>query len=248
MKLKFFIYIIFLPLMFGCAKQKKTNSKLVINYLKEAAVEAESGNFAKAYNLAEQAYKMDPTPQNAALKATLLYQLKKFDESAALFKKIIDDPKTSNYVRSDVKNNYACNLLCLNRKEEAKQIWHDLAMDKNYLSPEVAWFNLGLMEFSEGITEKRDPAESKQIHANIKFTNSANLFAKAVDIASNYIDAYFYLALCQAHLKQFEHAKDNLLLIISKIPEHTPAKQLLAKIDEEITKNRQESSTQTFTR
>jgi tetratricopeptide (TPR) repeat protein len=231
-----FSYLLFLTLLFGCAKQKKNNSNEVTNHLKEASIEAEAGNYQRALEITNKAYKIDPSPKIGALKATLLYQLQKFEESLTLFKKIIDDPKTPALTKSDVKNNYACTLLCLNRKEEAKQIWRNLAFDKNYLSPEVAWFNLGLLEFSDGISEQKELNENKKTHSKIHFNNSTKFFEKAIEIACNYIDAYFYLAIAQFQLKQFEQAKNNILTILSKVPEHKPAQDILIRINSEISK------------
>ena len=225
--------------MFSCAKQKKSNPDAAINFVKEASLESEAGNYQKALEQANKAYSLDPSPKIAALKATLLYQLQKFDESLALFKKIIDDSETPIHTRSDVKNNYACNLLCLGKKEEARQVWKDLTFDKFYLSPEVAWFNMGLLEFSDGLAEFRELDKNKKTHSKLHFSNSMKFFEKAVDIASNYIDAYFYLAIAQFQLSKFDEARDNLLIILSKIPEHKPAQELLVKVDNEIMKLKQ---------
>lgn len=238
MKLKY-LHLILLTLIFGCAKQKKSQPDVALNYIKEASVESEAGNFQKALELTNKAYALDPSPKVGALKATLLYQLQRFEESSNLFKKIIDDSRTPAHTKSDVKNNYACTLLCLNKKEEAKMIWRDLAFDKNYLSPEVAWFNLGLLEFSDGMMELKELDKNKKAHSKVHFHNASKFFEKAVDIASNYIDAYFYLAVCSFQLEELQEARDNLLIILSKIPEHKPAQDFLTKVNEEIAKIKQ---------
>lgn len=222
----------------GCQKKTNNNISLSKNHVQEAALEAESGNFQKALAAAEKAYKLNPSPQIAALKATLIYQLKHFDESLALFKKIIEDKNTPDHLKADVKNNYACNMLCLNKKDEARRIWMELTRDKSYLSPEVAWFNLGLLEFSDAMELKQKGEEAKLIQSKMHLGSAIKLFEKAVNIASNYIDAYFYLALSQEQLDMPDEAKENLLIILSKVDNHAPAQQLLKRVDEKIIKNR----------
>lgn len=227
-------FIILVLILSGCAKKETNNIALANNYIKEASYEAESGNYQKALYLADQAYKHNKTPQVNALRATLLYQLKNFNESSALFKKIMEDRETPSNLRADVKNNYAVSLLCLNKKDEAKKLWIELTSDRNYFSPEVAWYNLGLLEFNEALSKKAEKEESKKLQSNIHFNRAEKLFEKAIDIASNYIDSYFYLALCQEQLDELEKAKENLLIILTKIDNHGPAKQLLERIDKQI--------------
>lgn len=226
-------FLLSIPLLFACAK-KEPNKSLATDYLKEASAEAQAGNYQKALYLAEQAYKIHSTPQIAAFKATLLYQLKHFSESLKLFKKIIDDTKTPRQVRADVMNNYACTLLCLNRVEEAKNIWTSLTLDKDYLSPEVAWFNLGLLDFSDALRAQQADEQHKKLAAKTYFAQAGAKFKRAVEIACHYIDSYYYLALCQEQLQQYDLAKETLLVILSKYPDHDAATRLLERLDKEI--------------
>lgn len=226
--------ILLLPILFFSCAKKQPNLNAATSYLKEAAIEADAGNYQKALYFAEQAYKINPVAQVAALKATLLYQLKKFNESLDLFKKIIADPKTPSNIKADVMNNYACNLLCLDKKEEAKLVWQQLVSDKNYLSPEAAWFNLGMIEVGEGLRKRNSSEEKVKLQANINFGTAIKYFENATDIACNYIDAYFYLAYCQVQLQKFDDAKKNLIIVLSKAPEHKPAADFLKQVDKKI--------------
>lgn len=226
-------FLLIIPFLFSCAK-KPANKSLALDYVKEASVEAQAGNYQKALYLADQAYAINPAAHILALKATLLYQLKHFQESLKLFKKIIDDKNTPKQVRADVMNNYACNLLCLNKVEEAKKIWQELTLNKDYLSPEVAWFNLGLIEFSDALQAKTAEEETKKLQANIRFARAMQNFQQAISIAQHYIDAYYYLALCQEQLQQFTAARESLLFILSTVPQHTAASALLERIDKKI--------------
>ena len=232
MQKKFFLII---PFLFSCAKKKPTNTETpqFMDYMKQASSQAAAGNYETALNFANKASQTNPSPQASALKATLLYQLKRFEESEKLFKKIIDDKNTSMQIRCDVMNNYACNLLCLNKKEEAKKIWQELALCENYISPEVAYFNLGLLEFSQALEKKQalDADPQKKIQSNIKFANAAMMFERAVNIASNYVDAYYYLALSLEQIKKYDRAQEALAILLSKAPDHKPAKALLIRIN-----------------
>ncbi len=192
-------------------------------------LEAEEKNFKKALQLVDKSIQESPTPQAYALKATLFYQINEFQESVSLFKKIIRDKETPATIKADIMNNYSCALLASGQKEEAKENWRILTKDKNYLSPEVAWFNLGLLDFYEASEKGFIPELSKT-----KLANALKNFSNAVAIASEYIDAYFYLGLTYLKLKDYERAREVVINLITKEPKHEAARLLLEEINKEI--------------
>ncbi|MDR3646876.1 MAG: hypothetical protein P4L22_05050 [Candidatus Babeliales bacterium] len=208
--------------LFISSCQKKQNVNLAKNLYEQSIIEAEDGNLKNALHIINKSIDMKPNLNSYALKATILYQLKEYHESLPIFQKIISDKKFSSTLKTDVMNNYACTLLALDKKHEAKEIWHQLVSDKNYLSPEVAWFNLGLLEFKEGLSN------------NLNKTNlekSKQFFSNAVNISSEYADAYFYLALVLFYLNELESAKKVTLSLLGISPEHEAGKALLNKIN-----------------
>ncbi len=227
MKFKYIFFIIIIFIFTSCYKKK--NNQLAKNYYEQSLVEAEEKNFKKALQLVDKSLSESPTPQAYALKATLFYQINEFQESVSLFKKIIRDKETPSTMKADIMNNYSCALLALGKKEEAKDNWKILTKDKNYLSPEVAWFNLGLLEFYEASEKGFIPELAKD-----KLLNALRNFTNAISIATEYIDAYFYLGLTYLKLKDYAKAKEVVINLITKEPKHEAANLLLDEINKEI--------------
>ena len=220
------IYLILLFLVASCAK--KTNYLLSKNLYEQSLLESKNKNFNRALQLVNEAIAKYKNPQAEAQKAILLYQLGKYNESMALFKTLIKDAKISPTIKTDIQNNYACTLLNLNKVSEAKEIWLNLTTQTNYLSPEVAWYNIGLLELLES---------KKLIDPKKALIEAENAFINALKISKEYIDAQFYLAITQIMLDKKEAARKNLIELITSTPEHTSAQAVLNSLDAETTIN-----------
>lgn len=225
MKKNFIIITILICFLTACNK-KKTNSTVAKNYFQQSLVAAEK-NKREALALVDQSIAAEQTPRAYALKATLLYQTGNYQESLRLFEKLMQDKSTPAHLKTDVSNNYACNLLAVGKNEKAKEIWLGLTTNRYYLSPEVAWFNLGLLELAS-VPERPLPLleeEQKQLE------QAEVYFRKAVKINQDYLDGYFYLSITLIRLNKLDEAKQELIHVIGIMPEHQNAQNLLLTID-----------------
>lgn len=225
MKQNFIIITISLLFLTGCAKKKTTNSTLAKNYFQQSLIAAER-NKREALVLIDQSLNIDPTPRAYALKATLLYQIGEYQDSLKLFEKVINEKSASATLKTDVYNNYACNLIMVGDTAKAKQTWLELANNRHYLSPEVAWFNLGLLECSS-VAEKKELTKAEKN----KLELALSYFRKATKINNDYIDCYYYISLTLIRLNQLEQAKQELIHVVGIMPEHQNAQNLLVYID-----------------
>ena len=219
-------------LLVACGK-KRPNSSLAKNYFQQSLIAAEK-NKREALVLIEQSIKTEPTPRAYALKATLLYQIGEYQESLKLFENIVNDKSTPIYLKTDVSNNFACNLLALGQIDKAEAVWQNLAEDRHYLSPEVAWFNLGLLELAR-VPEKQTTLTKKE---KSHLEKAETYFRKANKINQDYIDSYYYLTLALIRLNRLDEAKQEVVQIIGIMPEHKNAKNLLTTIDKLKRQNR----------
>lgn len=209
-----FLLVVTIIIFTNCCKKK--NIYLAKNYYEQSLIEAEDKNYKKALQLLDQSIALYSIPQAFALKATLFYQIKEFSESLKLLKKIIDDKNTLPSLKCDVMNNYACTLLALKQHAQAEEIWKQLSIDKNYLSPEVAFFNLGLLSLNN--------TDNKQLHTSYYYFN------KAIESAPGYIDAYFYLAKTLIYLQEYDKCKKILIFLLKLQPEHEQARVILREL------------------
>lgn len=226
MKQKFIILNLLCFLLGACTKKPK-NNHLAKNYFQQSVLAAEK-NKREALSLVEQSLKLDPTPRAYALKATLLYQIGKYEESLSLFEKVIKEKSTPLHLKADVSNNYACNLLVLGQIDKAKDVWLELTDNRYYISPEVAWFNLGLLDF--GSIPNQPGTLSKP--NKLKLEQAVNYFKKAIKLNTDYIDSYYYLSLALVRLNRLEEAKESLIQIIGIMPEHQGAQNLMKAINQ----------------
>lgn len=225
-KKKNLVFIIFFLLTTSCKKQPNLN--LAKNYYEQSLVEVEEKNSTKAIQLIDKSIEISPSPQALALKAAIYYQNKQFSESLAIFKKIMKEKNLPITLKTDIINNIACTHLALGQVEEAKKMWIDLTNNINYLSPEVAWFNMGMLDLTEAIQKR------SEIQASTKLLkNAQTYFSKAISIANEYVDAYFYLAITNFNLKDYYKTKEILVSILSIVPDHEPAKEFLNKVNKE---------------
>ncbi len=212
-------------LLAGCAS--KQNHRLSKSLYDQSLFEFKQKNYKKSLQLINDALEKYKSPQALSHKAILLYQLNKHNESLQIFKQLIKDPKIPPSLKPDILNNYACTLLSLNKPEQAKKIWLDLTIDSNYLSPEVAWHNIGMLE----LLESKKTSSNKTGH----YTEAEKAFTEATNISKEYIDALFYLAITKIMLGKTALARQTLIELVTIAPEHTTAKDILTRLDSETT-------------
>ncbi|KKP24719.1 MAG: hypothetical protein SZ59_C0001G0037 [candidate division TM6 bacterium GW2011_GWF2_28_16] len=217
----FFLNILFfLP---SCNKQK--NNKLAQNYYKMALVELQDQrdlnnySYKKALEYVNLALNLNTTPEYLALKATLLLELA--DENVALefFDAALINTK-DNKLKCEILNNKAClqaQIGMLSKNENLINssilIWQDLTKNKDYLTPEVALYNI-----------------SKVNAYNNNYINAKQNLEHAIKLAPNYLDAHYYLALINYNLSDFNAAKREIDSVLFLYPEHKNALQLKSLI------------------
>src|SRR5438045_329767 len=119
MKNKFLVFFCLFILLPAC--KKKTNTRLAKNYYEQSMLEIEDKNYTKAMQLINKSIEIAPTAQALAIKASLAYQNKDYNESISLFKQIIKDNNASSTIKADVANNLACTYLAMGNFDEAKK-------------------------------------------------------------------------------------------------------------------------------
>ncbi len=216
MKTNFLQILLFLSFFLSGCSVKKDRSNLAHNYYQQALVAAEK-NPREALALLEKSLSEQIIPRALIFKATLLFQTKEYAESLTLFEKIIKDKSYPETLQTDALNNYACLLINLNKLDQAEKIWQELINNKHYLSPEVAWFNIGLLNLNRQLYNK-----------------AAHAFNSAIRIASDYIDAYYYLTVTLMKMQEWELARKTVIELIGQIPEHQSALELLEQIDQKL--------------
>jgi tetratricopeptide (TPR) repeat protein len=231
MKQKFIILNATLFLLTACANKKNQKAGLAKNYFQQSLIAAEK-NKREALALIDKSIDADPTPRSYALKAMLLYQIGHYQESLVLFEKVINEKATPASLKTDAYNNYACNLLMVGQAEKAKKIWLDLTQNRHYLSPEVAWFNLGHLELLEVTSQPKKTVLDKNDHE--KLTVATNYFKNSIQINSDYIDAYYYLSIALIYLEHFAEAKQTLIQVVAIMPEHENAQKLLQELNNKL--------------
>ena len=200
----------------GCQKQTKADKELQANrFLEQATLAAQEHRYNEAIQAINKSLALKESPQVLALKATWLYRIGNTDASLELFEKILNSPSLSSSLRADTKNNYACVLNQHNEKKKAEQLWQELTKDMDYLTPEVAYFNLGLLAISQK-----------------NFMKAIDKFNHAITLTPDYVDAYYYLAIAYFYTRDFEHAHESLERVLSLANQHKAAQALLKKVKE----------------
>ncbi len=220
--------LIIIPLLVQCGKQKK-DEPLASNFFQQASLEAEHGNPKKALNLIEKSIEYKSTPKALLLKATLLYSINELNESVTLFKKIINDKKTPPAMKADALNNYASALYDMGDPDQAYGIWCELGINKDYLSPELSYFNLGLVHLRKATKLPDDTPEYFE-----ELENAERRLKQALTVSKNYTDALFYLGQIYIRRNQLLPARDVLIDLLLESPEHEIAKNLLLRIEKQI--------------
>jgi tetratricopeptide (TPR) repeat protein len=200
--------IITFLLLSGCANFKKNK----INY-RQALVEIEEGNNHKAILILEEYLKINFDPQAAALQANLLFGESNYLEGVQILQKALRYTKNSN-LKYDILNNLACGLMILEKDQDATAIWHQISKEKLYATPELAYFNLGFHEF-----------RSQNYQA------ASQYFTQCLALQPQYYDARWYLSLTYAYLKDYQLAREQLIILERQLPENTNVLNLQNQIN-----------------
>ena len=150
-----------------------------------------------------------------ALKATLLFRLNYEDEGLFCFDEALScNPNSA--VRTEILNNKACLLAengmknnDLNKINEALDLWAMLQLDKDYLTPEVAYVNAAKVFFN-----KKD------------YKKVNDLLFKAIHLSPGYLDAHYYLASNAYFLEDFLLANKQVQTVLYLEPNHKGAQEL----------------------
>ncbi len=220
MKTKFPQILLLLSCILTGCTAKKDRSNLANNYYHQA-LEAAEKNPREALDLLEKSLAEQVIPRALIFKATLLYQTKEYTESLALFEKIIKDKSYPETLQTDALNNYACLLINMGKLNQAEKVWQQLINNKHYLSPEVAWFNIGLLNLNRKA-----------------FNKAAHAFNSAIRIANDYIDAYYYLTITLMEMGEWELARKTIMELIGQMPEHQAALELLEQLNQKLKSKR----------
>ena len=170
------------------------------------------GSWKKALSYIDTALKTDQKAEYYALKATILFVLGNQDKSKNLFKQALKVSENKT-VRQEILNNYACVLAEGGEKEEALRLWDSLAINEDYLTPEVALVNKGKVLMEQGLAEQ-----------------ASQSFAQAVGYAPGYLDAQYFLALARVQLNDVKGARDSIKTILYLDKDHQGALLLAKKL------------------
>lgn len=227
--MKINLYFLLPLLLCACGKKLDKNEPLASNFFQQASLESQHGNPKKALNLVNKSIEHKKTPQAMLLKATLLYTIGSTEESIVLYEQIIHDKKTPRAMASDAKNNYASALYKLGKTQRAQELWEELCIDQDYLSPELAYFNLGIAHFKHALKQ----TESESAY-NQSLKEAEQNLRQAITISKYYIDALFFLAQIKIRQNKLEEARDILLDVLVESPEHALAEDLLHRLESQV--------------
>lgn len=129
--------------------------------------------------------------------------------SLQLFKKVADDVGVAEPLRAQAKNNIAVILCQLGNTNEAISLWKELSTNQYYTTPEVALYNLGLLEFNHN-----------------RYEQACTYFKQALEIAPLYTDVHFYLGLVYYELNQPTAARECFASVLLHMPQHEAARYL----------------------
>lgn len=212
------LFLVGLLLLTASCGKKQENHKLARNHYKLALLELRESDTVplqagkRALSAIERAIHIDPSAEYYAFKATLLLRLGHVDASNETFKQAISVAKQP-HVLAEIKNNYACVLAEQGDHAGAQQLWQELVHDKDYLTPEVALVNQGKLAATQG-----------------EYQAAQELFARATQLAPNYIDAHFYTALVARACGDESYARNAIGTVLFLDPQHSPARELATEM------------------
>ncbi|MCK4651256.1 hypothetical protein KAT08_03745 [Candidatus Babeliales bacterium] len=218
-----FLEFLIITFFFGCSKKKNVN--LARTYYKLSLLDLSSedklgkapsqNSYKKALCNIEKAIEQEARAEYLAIKGTILFKLNKEEEGYEFFQKALH-VKSDPQIKTEILNNKACLLAQLGMKsnqdekiEKALQIWLDLQDNKDYLTPEVAFFN-----------------QSKVCFYKKEFEKAKENLVEAVSLEPDYLDAHYYLSFIAYNLNDFNLAKDHIETVLLLEPTHKGAQQL----------------------
>lgn len=223
-QLNAFFVCFFIFFISGCGKQK--NNKLAQNYYKMAMEELSDMKNGKEYSckraidFVDMAISLDDKPEYLAFKATLLFELGYDEIGENFFDNALSKTKNEK-LRCEILNNKACLLAQVgmfnndnSKVDYAFNTWQDLIYNKDYLTPEVAYFN-----------------QSKFYIFKNNYELAKEKLLRSIEISPNYIDAHYYLALVYYNLSDIRAAKNEIQTVLYLFPEHKSAKRLQQILD-----------------
>lgn len=191
--------IIFVLIIVVTACKKPTKNS---NFLADQAyLEIKNGKNNKAIEILETALNKNYDSNLAALQGSLLFQEQKFSLAEKIFKKILDSDISESF-KTEILNNLACCYAANNKKNDAKQIWLNLLNNNYYSMPEIANFNIGLMEFQ-----------------NNEYLNAIKYLEKSLERDPEYFDARYYLALSYYYYDR-KKCLEQIKILENKFPEN----------------------------
>lgn len=220
----------------SCVNRRANKKReMARSYLTQASLDIttynnqnDSDSLRKALNNIDESINYYPTIAARGMKATLLFQLGKLPESKKLFEELLKEKKLTKAKRADTLNNYAIVLYQLGQTAAAQQTWRDLINNPHYISPELAYFNLGYVELNEAAHTQ---AEQKKEIAEKHLHNALSYFKSAITISREYIDAYFFTGQTLISLNKIDEARDYFKTILTINPEHTNAISILKSLE-----------------
>ncbi len=222
--------LLLLVLLAGCATNRMKKKQTAQILFKQASLEAKDGDvnsLHKALNSIDKSLAEYVTTNSLALKATILLQLNELQASNAIFEQIVPNKAVPKAKRADMQNNWATALYRLGKTEQAKRLWIGLSQNPHYISPELAFFNLGYAELNEAgqaSYQQQPTVMQEHLHA------AAQYFTSAIGVSREFIDAHFYLGRALVALNQPEQAREHFLTILTINPDHEPAQKMLNAI------------------
>ena len=232
----------------GCGGSLHKKKQRALNHYRQASLEIRNyqnenniNALHKALNEIDKALEEHATAQSRGLKGTILLQLGAVNQNAQFikdsipyFEAIMKDRYAPKARKADAQNNYATALYQLGKNEEALKTWNSLTTNPHYISPEVAFFNLGYAQLNDALRAAyQEPKQSKEI-IDKYLEQAASYFRQALAVSKEYIDALFFLARTQTSLNQLEDARNSILTILTINPEHELAKEWLKRIEKSI--------------
>lgn len=213
--------------MGGCGK--KSNQKLAQSYYRLSVAElgrtvSSPGDellaCKQALGYIDKALEQQKTAEYLAFKATLLLKLARLDESKKFFELALKE-KMPPVLKGEILNNYACLLAQSNQQKEAISVWQSLVDNEYYLTPEVAYLNQGRVWASDN-----------------NYQQAKSCFLKAIELAPDYLDAHYYLAVLAKQYGDVSLAKNSISAALFLEPQNKGiqliANQLGVKFDHEV--------------
>lgn len=216
---KFYFFIVLMMFFCGCGK-KKTN-KIAQNYYKMAVLELQEQKNSRHYSYKtalgyiNKALLFDEKSEYLALKSAVLFELGHDTFSEIVLNQALskaDDPR----LKCEIMNNKACLLakIGMYKEEDSKikmafDIWEKLQDDKDYLTPEVSFFN-----------------QSKVFVFSNDYKMAKSKLESAVSISPGYLDAHYYLALVHYNLEDYMAVQNELDIVLFLYPHHKGAQNL----------------------